>query len=114
MKAVEMGISLHRGAVRGTWKEVASLLGMLRDGKRRLWKQSVSIYGSCASGTWRGGGSFTGDCMRHVIEGLEMEHLSLYIGSLSGTWRESSCTEDFERHTVEGSGNRAFLFLGAP
>jgi hypothetical protein len=29
---------------------------------------------------------------------LEMEHLSLYGGSVRGTWREGSCTEDSERH----------------
>jgi hypothetical protein len=41
---------------------------------------------------------------------LEMEHLSLYRGSMRGTWREGTCTEDSKRYVIEGSGNRAFLF----
>jgi hypothetical protein len=44
---------------------------------------------------------------------LEMKHLCLYRGSVRGTWRESSYTEDSERHVIEGSGNGAFLFIGA-
>jgi hypothetical protein len=45
---------------------------------------------------------------------FEMEHLSLsHIGSVRGTWREGSYTEDSERHVIEGSGNAAILFTGA-
>jgi len=40
---------------------------------------------------------------------LEMEHLSLYTGSVRETWMESSYTEDSERHVMEGSGNGTFL-----
>jgi hypothetical protein len=42
-----------------------------------------------------------------------MEHLSLYRGSMRGTWREGFYTEDLKRHVIEGSGNGAFLFIGA-
>jgi hypothetical protein len=45
---------------------------------------------------------------------LEMEHFSLYRGSVRGTWMGGSCTEDSKRHVIEGSGNGAFLFIGAP
>jgi hypothetical protein len=38
-----------------------------------------------------------------------MEHLSPYRGSVRGTWREDSYTEDFERHVMDGSGKGAFL-----
>jgi hypothetical protein len=39
-----------------------------------------------------------------------MEHLSLYRGSMRGTWRKGSYTEDSKRHVTEGPGNGAFLF----
>jgi len=39
---------------------------------------------------------------------LEMEHLSLYRGSVRRTWREGSHTEDSVRHVMEGGGNGAF------
>jgi hypothetical protein len=45
---------------------------------------------------------------------LEGEHLSLYTGSVRGTWREGSHTEDSKTHVIEGSGKGAFLFTGAP
>jgi hypothetical protein len=61
------------------------------------------------------GGFFTGDSERHVREGFGRGHLSLYRGSMRGTWREGSHTEDFKRrHVIEGSGKGAFLFTGAP
>jgi hypothetical protein len=44
---------------------------------------------------------------------LEMEHLSPYRGSVRGTWREGSGTEDSERHELEGSGKGAFLLHGS-
>jgi hypothetical protein len=40
---------------------------------------------------------------------LEMEHLSPYSGSVTGTWRMGYCTEDSERHVFEGSGMGEFL-----
>jgi len=40
---------------------------------------------------------------------LEMEHLYLYRGSVRGTWREGSYTEDSDRQITEGSGNTAFV-----
>jgi hypothetical protein len=43
-----------------------------------------------------------------------MEHLSVHKGSLRGTWREGFYTEDPKRRVIEGSGNGAFLFIGAP
>jgi hypothetical protein len=45
---------------------------------------------------------------------LEGEHLSLYRGSMRGTWREGSHTEDSKTHVIEGSRKGAFLFTGAP
>jgi len=40
---------------------------------------------------------------------LEMQHFSLYEGSVKGLWREGPYTEDSERHIIEGSGSGAFL-----
>jgi len=39
---------------------------------------------------------------------LEMERLYPYRGSVRGTWREGSYTEDSVRHVMEGAGNGAF------
>jgi hypothetical protein len=39
---------------------------------------------------------------------FEMVHLSLCRGSVRGTWREGSYTEDSMRHLMEGCGNGAF------
>ena len=47
-------------------------------------------------------------------EALEGERLCLYRGSVRGTWREGSHTEDSERHVIEGSGKEHFFFTGAP
>jgi hypothetical protein len=33
---------------------------------------------------------------------------------MRGTWREGSHAEDSDRCVSEGSGNREFLFAGAP
>jgi len=41
---------------------------------------------------------------------LEMKHLSPSRGSMRGTWREGSYTEDSEKKVAEGFRNRAFLF----
>jgi hypothetical protein len=41
---------------------------------------------------------------------LEGEHLSLHRGSVRGTWREGSHTEDSKTCVIEGSGKGAFLF----
>jgi hypothetical protein len=54
------------------------------------------------------GGIFTEDS-----DSLEGEHLSLYRGSVRGTWREGSLTEDLKRRVIEGSGKGEF-FRGAP
>jgi hypothetical protein len=51
-----MGISLHRCPIGETGVEVR-LPGILYNGKRGLWKRSISLYGGCARGTW-GEGSF--------------------------------------------------------
>jgi len=40
---------------------------------------------------------------------LGMEHLSPFRCSLRGTWRDSSYTEGYDRHVMEGSGNGALL-----
>jgi len=45
-------------------------------------------------------------------EALEMEQLSLYTGSVRGTWKEGCNIEESERHTMEGSGKAAFLLQG--
>jgi len=41
---------------------------------------------------------------------LEMECFSPHRGSVRGTWREGSYTEDSVRHVREGTGNGAFLY----
>ena len=53
-KALETGISLFMGAQLGNL-ESARLLGTLRDGRKGLWRWSVSLYGSSVKGTWREG-----------------------------------------------------------
>jgi hypothetical protein len=50
-KALETGISVHRGPFGNP--EGTRLPGTLRDGPKRLWKRSVSLYGSSVRGTWR-------------------------------------------------------------
>jgi hypothetical protein len=40
-----------------------------------------------------------------------MEHLSLYAGYVRETQRDSSYTEDFVRHVMEGSGNKHFFYM---
>jgi len=42
---------------------------------------------------------------------LEMEHLSRYTGYMKETQRDGSYTEDSERHEMEGSGNKHFLYM---
>ena len=44
---------------------------------------------------------------------LEVAYVSLYKGSVRGTWREGTYTEDSERHVilVEGSGIGAFVCI---
>jgi len=43
---------------------------------------------------------------------LEMEHLILYTGSIRGTWKVGSYTEDSKKLVMEDSGNRASLLQG--
>jgi hypothetical protein len=45
---------------------------------------------------------------------MEIEPLSLYCGSVTGTRKDSSCTEDSDSHLIKGSGNGALVFIGAP
>jgi hypothetical protein len=45
---------------------------------------------------------------------LEGECPSFYRGSVRGTWREGSHTEDSKSHVIEASGKGAFIFTGAP
>ena len=52
-KALEMGISFHRGPVWGTWRR-ARLLGDLRDGLRGLWGCSISLRRGSTEGAWGG------------------------------------------------------------
>jgi len=40
---------------------------------------------------------------------LEMKHLSPFGDSVRGTWRDSSYTEGYNRHVMEGSENGALL-----
>jgi hypothetical protein len=44
---------------------------------------------------------------------LEMERLSPYGGSVRGTLREGSYTEDSVRHVMESGGNGAFPLQGS-
>ena len=56
-------------------------------------------------------GSFTGNSesyVRHVKEGFEMEHPSLY-SLCEGNRREDSYTKDSKRCVMESSRNRGFL-----
>jgi hypothetical protein len=43
---------------------------------------------------------------------LEMEYLILYKGSVRGTWKEGSYTEDSEKLVMEGSGNKSISLTG--
>jgi hypothetical protein len=68
--------------------------------KKALRERSVCLWDLCEGNME---GSFTGKCasyIRHVKEGLEMEHIAPYIGSLRGTWKEGSYTKDSERHVM--------------
>jgi len=47
--------------------------------------------------------------LRDSKRALCKHSVSLYGSSLRGTWKEGSYTEDYERHVMEGSRNRAFL-----
>jgi len=38
----------------------------------------------------------------------EIQHISLYRGSMRGTWKEGCYTDDSEGRVVEGSGNGEF------
>jgi len=40
---------------------------------------------------------------------ISRQPLSPYKGSVKGTWREGTETEDSDRYVMEGSGNGAFL-----
>ena len=64
-KALETGISFHRGPVRGTWRR-ARLPETLRDGWRGLCGCSVCLWRGSVEGALGGGSSFTGDPGRHV------------------------------------------------
>jgi hypothetical protein len=63
-KALEMGISFHRGPVWGTWRR-ARLPGTLRDGWRGLWVWSVSLWKGAVEGALEGS-YFTGDPGRYI------------------------------------------------
>jgi hypothetical protein len=70
----------------------------------RLWKWSVSLYGSCVRDTWWGD-SFTEDPEGYITEGSGNGHLSIWalLRNLVG----GSFPEDFQRQMKEGSGNGA-------
>jgi hypothetical protein len=71
---------------------------------------SFSMYGF-RKGNLEGGGVSLLRTVRDMSgKALEGEHLSLYSGSLRGTWREGSHTADSKRHVIEGSGKGAFIF----
>jgi hypothetical protein len=63
-------------------------------------------------GAWKGV-SLLGTLGDMSGKALEGEHLSLCRSSVRGTRREGSHTDDSETHVSEGSGNGAFLFIGA-
>jgi hypothetical protein len=44
----------------------------------------------------------------------EMEHLSLYRGSVRRTWTEGSYAQALQGHVIEGHGNKTLPFIGAP
>jgi hypothetical protein len=107
------GPSLSIQAPLGNWRGERGLVyqGLWKADIEGLWKQSVYLCGSSTKGTWREG-FFTGNpesYVRRVKEGFGNGYLSLYRGSVRGTSREGSYTEDSDRQVMEGSGNRAFV-----
>ena len=130
---------LYGNSARGTWRDgcfTGAPEGYVKEGSG---KRHFSPYGTYW-GTWRGGFIYLGlqctvneapppvraMCQEPGVraplletlkakqdvsrKALEMEHLSLYRGFVRGTCRESSYTEDYERHVMEGSGNRALFY----
>ena len=69
-KALETGISFHRGPVWRTWRR-ARLLGTFRDGWKGLWGWSISLWKCSVEGTL-GGSSFNGDPGRYVKKSPDM------------------------------------------
>jgi len=49
-----------------------------------------------------------------IHKALEMEHLSLYGGSVRGTWKEGLYNENSKRCVIQGSRNGAFVFIWVP
>jgi hypothetical protein len=98
--------------VRGTWKE-----GSFDGDSERYVKEgsgngtSLSIY-RLHKGNLEGA-PLLGTSRDISRQALEMESLSPYRGSVRGTWREGSYTEESTRHLIEGSVNGAFLFAQA-
>jgi hypothetical protein len=106
------------------WKwasfSIGALLGNLEKGfiYRGLWEtvkvRSVNGVSLSMAALWREPGGrvlilgtlkATQDISRKA---LGVEHLTLYTGSVRGTWKEGSYT-DSEKLVMEGSGNRASL-----
>jgi len=61
-------------------------------------------------GTWRNG-LFIWDSENTEEKALEMEHLSLYGGSVRQNWKEGLYNEDSKRCVIQGSRNGAFVFI---
>lgn len=78
-KALQTGISLHRGPVKGTWRGFP-LLGTPRDMSRKsLEMEHLSLYKGSLRGTWREG-SYIEYSERHVVEGSG-NGVFLFIGA---------------------------------
>ena len=60
-----------------------------------------------------GGASLLGTPRDVLRKALEVAYVSLYKGSVRGTWREGTYTEDSERHVLGGSGIVAFVCIVA-
>jgi hypothetical protein len=57
-KALEMGTSLHTGPVGMLGGDPFTGNSEIVEGG--LWKRSISLYGCCVRGTWRGGAPLLG------------------------------------------------------
>lgn len=87
-----MGFSVHRGPFWGSGGA------------------SFTVKERSVNGTLRAPLLGTLKAMKNLLrKAFEMEHLSLYRGSVRETWREGSYTEDSMRHLMESCGNGAFL-----
>jgi len=73
----------------------------------KVLEMGISLHMSHIKEPGRGG--HLPQTLRDSERALCKHSISLYGSSVRGTWREGSYTEDYRRHVMEGSRNRAFL-----